>query len=884
MDSKLKGLVPITVEAYLHCLKNPSNTAASSSFLPILQAISKVVCAFCEVRGYKIISQFFRSEPYLIRLLLERLRHITSIKVCDDWEERYFLIIWLSHLLLIPFSLDSMGNGLDTFQGSMSSPPYPQLPEKTPLIVVYLVDLFSKILQSPARERESAALALARLSLRPDMISMNLSQKLVTAALFSLAKNCHSSTHIFRNLGDIQFLERLVTSADSQNTPSNIADIYPTLVKLFSGESTTSLCESAVARKSFVKIIRISAIYLSRNISYAGEGARITIEEMIDYLFQSLMDRDSPVRYAAAKSVSILVKYLEPILAVEVTESVFLTADESLLNDNKRNRYVLMNPSKCHGYTLALSYLIFQRSVTHSQIPDVVHHLLFALNFHQPSSTGLMIGAVVRDAACFGLWSFARHYSYQQHILSKSISFRIGTSDFPKILQNIAIELLNVSCLDPVGNIRRGASAALQELIGRNPDTVDKGISLIQIADYHSVGLRDRAVGQVAVQIAGLSQVYWDAILSGLLDWRCILSADVSARNIAALAIGRISLLTSRDAALYLLEQMLQNLCATSPNAIEQFHGTSLAILYILKERLGVEGNESPTLSDEILHEANDYHEKFARYQSSILALLEKVKPSGQYFGLFGIAICAIIRSWAEVDNILVELQSTLSTALLNSKKKVWHVLYGYLDCYETSFLEMLSETCGRLFQVIAVDELEDFGERCLQQLQEAPYRSGRRSSARLIILGILLVSVRTYSDIFDSVLEEFSVRCTSDFDICNRVVTLKATRQLVEKVTPESSISTGRVKKIANIILTGLNDYTIDERGDVGSLVRLEALYTLQEISKWKEITGCNIKRCLEAALVRVSAERMDKVRTEAARCLVVWKRASFIQYVRLR
>lgn len=54
----------------------------------------------------------------------------------------------------------------------------------------------------------------------------------------------------------------------------------------------------------------------------------------------------------------------------------------------------------------------------------------------------------------------------------------------------MAVQLLLSACLDPAGNIRRGSSAALQELIGRHPNQVTEGIAIVQIVDYQAVGLR----------------------------------------------------------------------------------------------------------------------------------------------------------------------------------------------------------------------------------------------------------------------------------------------------------------------------------------------------------------------------------------------------------
>lgn len=96
------------------------------------------------------------------------------------------------------------------------------------------------------------------------------------------------------------------------------------------------------------------------------------------------------------------------------------------------------------------------------------------------------------------------------------------------VLQVLATELVISASLDPAGNIRRGSSAALQELIGRHPNTIAEGISVVQAVDYHAVALRSRAIMEVAFQASKLAKPYMVGILDALLGWRGVGDADVS--------------------------------------------------------------------------------------------------------------------------------------------------------------------------------------------------------------------------------------------------------------------------------------------------------------------------------------------------------------------
>ncbi|CRK42033.1 hypothetical protein BN1708_016911, partial [Verticillium longisporum] len=156
-------------------------------------------------------------------------------------------------------------------------------------------------------------------------------------------------------------------------------------------------------------------------------------------------------------------------------------------------------------------------------LPAIIAALLLALAFEKRSTSGSSVGANVRDAACFGIWALARRYTTAELLAvptGETTSSSSSSSAPPSILQRLATELTVTASLDPAGNIRRGASAGLQELIGRHPDTVDKGIWLVLTVDYHAVALRARALHEGALKAAKLSPVYGRALLRGLLDWR----------------------------------------------------------------------------------------------------------------------------------------------------------------------------------------------------------------------------------------------------------------------------------------------------------------------------------------------------------------------------
>ena len=67
------------------------------------------------------------------------------------------------------------------------------------------------------------------------------------------------------------------------------------------------------------------------------------------------------------------------------------------------------------------------------------------------------------------------------------------------------------------------------------------------------------------------------------------------------------------------------------------------------------------------------------------------------------------------------------------------------------------------------------------------------------------------------------------------------------------------------------LNDYTTDRRGDIGSLLRLEAIQAAETILQKDSETGTHSLRAQKVigCLCRLAAEKLDKVRVQAWLCL---------------
>lgn len=579
LDPYLANLVSPFGDAFLAVVlpkqdERHNQVRARDKKLPLSQAICKVLYTFSKIRGPNVICRFLSNEPKHVNHLIEafelRSKWVTesldgTLPRCHPltWEEKYIILLWLSHLLLAPFDLSMIGSGATSTMlvgARVDMEPSSLLPD-LPEIARRIVRLAIDHLSSASKERDAAVSMLVRLANRPDMQRLGLHHALVRWSITRLQGRTGSGVASYESIGLLSFLARLIKSADVANIATDILYIFSSVTKLNALQPEKS---SALARKAVIKVYRaasVASIRLERNKDYQGiDISRYVLEEVIDNLLTALADNDTPVRQASSKALSLITLELHSAMASEISEVIINGLDENLLWDNfpkllsdgshdagagtvKQPNMAAVNPLKWQGLVLTLSHLLFRRSLPMSQLPAILKCLILALSFEQRSSLGAPVGSNVRDAACFGIWALARRYSTEElsGVEATEVLNSRTRDGKTSILQILAVELVVTAVADPSGNIRRGASAALQEVIGRHPNTVAEGISLVQVVDYRAVAMRSRSLLEVSVKAARLGPIYWRAILKGLMTWRGIGATDIESRRLAAEAVGLLS-------------------------------------------------------------------------------------------------------------------------------------------------------------------------------------------------------------------------------------------------------------------------------------------------------------------------------------------------------
>ena len=622
LDPYLSTYLPPLVEAFLEflgkCKDDYTTKKCRPGFIPLSRAISWILYSLCKIRGRKVITQFYNNEPRYLEPMVDAFTRWDASHLENEspgstmrWEERYVMLQWLSHLMLTPFDLASVSS--EGVSVSEDSRVLRDLPPGIPRISRSLVAMSVKYLTVAGKEREAASAMLVRLALRPDMRRMGLLEYLLNWALESMQSlssgSVESSTSTYGIIGVLSFVYGICNSGEGDIVAPYLVRVFNTLerVRESSGSSVQNIGSSAAAQKLIIKTYRaimVMALQLetSGKTSVSDDWVSSSMEDVIDHLLTDLAATDTPVRFAASKAISIITLKLDPAMAGEIVAAVTGSLAENVLwedpatgkivtstalspgqNSLLRRNLSAVSAPRWQGLMLTLAHLLFRRSPPADDLPEILLALVSALDFEQRLSTGTAVGTGVRDAACFGIWSLARKYSTTELRAVPPLTI----TSTPKgmdvdVPQQLAVELVIAASCDPSGNIRRGSSAALQELIGRHPDTILEGISLVQIVDYHAIALRARAMTEVGTSAAKLDYVYWVALLGAILGWRGVGSPDPASRRTAAVAVGLLAQTHGHSTLAQVLETVMTSIRQLKPGDVELRHGLLLSLAKVV--------------------------------------------------------------------------------------------------------------------------------------------------------------------------------------------------------------------------------------------------------------------------------------------------------------
>ncbi|KAJ2081857.1 hypothetical protein H4R24_002014 [Coemansia sp. RSA 988] len=828
--SKLMAVVQEYVSAYHDSLE----AMCVSISMTRLNGIFDLLYTICKVRGYKIALRFFPHTVADVEPVFTTLWRYSVDFNASSWPARYVLLIWLSLLAMIPFDIESIDSGL-------SGLPAIDLHgcSNDGTLLSLWIELGKLYLSRPGCEMEGAAVMLARLLSRKDTVTL-LQPAFIEWAVCEIneaaglnekgkdnPKQRLDIESVLRINGALRVLCHLFAAMDS---PRALGKQVPVLQRIFQSETfeqnsiTRKLISKATQRMALLMLpptqLRTKHFHTRpsvRNnlgefeakdngadysaVSNSTENYDGTIEQVLDIeipedvecflgiLLHRLHDKDTIVRWSASKGVGRITERLPVALAREIVTAVANVLKEETIVDNRGLIDVSMTAEfSWHGALLCLAELSRRGLLYPQHLRDIIPWVIRGLTY-EIQRGDYSVGANVRDAACYVMWSFAR------------IPNASGKCVLAEMSTEMATALISVAVFDRESNIRRAASAAFQEHVGRqyrNPLLHH----LCTVTIYHwDIKTRELAVKALR-ELAPLSPAYLrKVLLPGIVAHTS--SPFLAVRHGAITAVGAIA-----------------EVLATHLTADEAASEMILAVVGSVPAR---------------------YMEDFGAPMT--LAAL------ASYLGSLSRAGWEIGGGDNNTGNNIQNKYFDIFVQALTTCKDVMGIV-----CEFTAFVDVYG--------------LKAEQRSCIEEYTRVD-RSGTSRESFVLALGVLS----------DPDVANMLCRLVSDgASVEIRRNAAMALGQFCERAQGNERQEHAQELAAVSALSRGLDDHTVDNRGDVGSWVRKESLRSLARIFESNDrafvglcSSGNDLSMRLLGQIVRAATEKIDKLRAEAGRVLEI-------------
>ena len=778
----------------------------------------------------------------------------------SSWEMRYILLLWLSLICMIPFDLvrfdeATTGTAKDEHVRTASR----------------IQSVGRHFLASPGKERDAAAVVLGKLLQRQDTSQKDLQDFLAWSRANLLASpepTIFVATGILQTLcGIVKTLSplalaphaptiRLIValySSDLEEVAEAAANKTISAPFRFSDNSLVNKYKAKMACRLGLKALRPRKrrqLPAARMLWQSTQQARLEggdeddendeeVPEQVDAciatLMDSLQDKDTVVRYSAAKGLSRLCGRLPTSFVDQVADAVMDLFSVNIA-DILGKKQDLSNVSEFtwQGCCLALAELarrgLLAGEALSAKLEWVEKALLFDIRRGAHS-----VGTGVRDAACYVLWAIARAHDPE--------SIR-------PMARRLSHHLVCVALLDRDISIRRAASAAFQECVGRL-SLFEHGIDIIRKTDFYAVGVRRNAFLECAPLVA-VHASYREAILDHLLD-TTIVHWDPSMRQLGSCAIAKIAAADLSTLAPPIMEQMSQRCSSRDPALL---HGAlctlaELADFCKRSEEADVRGWCTPMFA------ALDLVPRHA---------IRSLGPA-----MVVLAACRLIATSATEDGLRAAAADAplwndfIAAALSRQDEDV------QISASEAlAAISRLTDCSSRIEATMSEWKSLSVSQQQGNTRALGAYDYQRFPASFKKALAFLLSLVEPTSPIRSPNVE---TRRNAFASLAEAIISLQ---DKVDQVLDGPSVT-----RVFTTMLAGLDDYTTDARGDVGSWIRMACLVGIRKLidflcsaSNHPMLSWLNQETfdAICAGYCRQMVERIDAVRSQAAiSCLAI-------------
>lgn len=511
-------------------------------------------------------------------------------------------------------------------------------------------------------------------------------------------------------------------------------------------------------------------------------------DAVIEILLCGLRDKDTVVRWSAAKGIGRITGRLPQDYADEVVEEVL-----KLLSDGESD-------GAWHGGCLALAELARRGLLLPVRLSEVVPLVCRAIVYDVRRGKH-SIGSHVRDAACYVCWAFARAYE---------------PSEMRPYVQELSRGMLTTALFDREVNCRRAASAAFQENVGRQGhENFPNGIGILTRADYFSLGNRTSAYVEIA-PFVGTFSTYRHALVDHLTEIK-IMHWDPALRVLSAKALGCFAALDPG----YIVSNVLPKVVAGAMDRNDLLirHGNAIATAALVRALAKVD--MAPPLGDALLKDIRN-----------LVPRLEKARLyRGRGGEIMRGAACRVIEAIALARHPLtrraqMRLLDTIDECVKHPTVAISEAAADALAALSRQYFPSGTDS--------QADE-ERMPLKYCKRLQTDDNPGARRGFA--LALGALpLKLVAPNKAMASNVLQTLVASADPKRNALSKGASDAETRRnavaslgrISSILLPSDMCTDEQALQLFEMVLLGTEDYETDSRGAVGSWVRRAALKAL--------------------------------------------------------
>ncbi|KAI0072860.1 TBCD protein [Panus rudis PR-1116 ss-1] len=832
--------------------------------------LSSLLYHYIKFRGYKTITRFFPHEIADLSIVLEYMLLPTGFPQDSHlWALRYVMLLWLSLICMLPFDLAQFDEDED--EGKRGE-------TKT---AVKIEQVAMAHLDKAGIERDGAAILLAKLYMRKDMHDR----------FPSFIQRCRtvieSASNICDAIGSLRALCEITKSGTSTLIDSNRASLLQICHTI---PNQKALASNTLVRKLRSKLLSRVVLRLlpgrTRNrkrgralVPSAGDETGSAMDPDLDMdvpeetetaleeLFQSLQDKDTIVRYSSAKGIARIADRLSSDFISQILDNILQLFSLHSLAAGRNYEIPAIAEATWHGACLACAELARRGLVPDDKLGELMAWLSKALSFDilQGSHS---IGSSVRDATAYVLWSLARAQS---------------PSALEPFAQDLAQKLITVACFDREVSIRRAASAAFQEYVGRT-GLFPHGIDVLRKSDFYAVGTRRHAFLVAAPEIAEHIE-YRPSLITHLLTVT-IRHWDVSMREMGAKSL--------REIAKYDLVGIVGGSVSrigeylTFPDAGD-VHGALLTLTELARACTDAITTTDATNTTTAKPAPPNIITELTSLRKRIFTHLSKIPPSmvqSPRHELVTAAACELIAACVSLDDIRAQrargggnATGTPESSSENSTSEFqWRKI---LDFAFKSRSVMVQEAAADA--IGAISKLAECSHVMQRLMHDAKPTSPASQQSVCRVLGVLdynshphgiVQAVEYLLGAVDKKAPTFmqNIEARRNAYIAMPLIIANVLPTLPQQLSPTL------VRKILSSLQAGLEDYTIDERGDVGSWIRITCIKSLTDIAilfltnpsasqlpNFVEYFPPDVYHEAIGGILKQGVERLDNVRQQA-------------------